>query len=340
MIDPIAFIDTNRYLAFYSFHDDELEELNKLAEVLRLNRATLLITDQVKQEFRRNRDAAVANALAEIKRRKVGGFPRLAHHYTEYETLRTHLAEYEKARRDLIDRVKQDAAARTLKADETIAGLFEQATLLEVSDDTLARARLRAELGNPPGKPGSLGDAVNWEALLEGVPEDKDLHFVTGDGDYGSPLDGVPFNTYLMDEWSESKQGVLHPYEYLSEFFAASFPEIQLAAEAEDVFRDQEKQERIAALGRSGTFAATHHNIAQLERYQHFTDDQANELLRGAMGNNQVWGIAGDQDVRAFLERIVDGRKERLDTESVAQLDDHLARADEWEAQMKAKKAK
>ena len=73
------------------------------------------------------------------------------------------------------------------------------ATTLTINADVIAKARLRGELGNPPGKGGSMGDAVNWELLLDYQPTDH-LFFVTDDSDFYSPLDeGRPLEFLTAD---------------------------------------------------------------------------------------------------------------------------------------------
>lgn len=49
------FIDTNVYLSFYHLSCDDLEELKKLTVLVRESKAILLLTDQVMDEFHRNR---------------------------------------------------------------------------------------------------------------------------------------------------------------------------------------------------------------------------------------------------------------------------------------------
>ena len=48
----------------------------------------------------------------------------------------------------------------------------------------------RTEVGNPPGKADSLGDALNWEWLLEQEIEfwDDELILISSDNDYESEL--------------------------------------------------------------------------------------------------------------------------------------------------------
>ena len=62
--------------------------------------------------------------------------------------------------------IQQDINDHKLPADSLIQQLFDLATKLDNINKCIDHARLRVELGNPPGKKGSLGDAVIWETLL------------------------------------------------------------------------------------------------------------------------------------------------------------------------------
>lgn len=66
------------------------------------------------------------------------------------------------------------------------------------------------------------------ESLLHTAPRGEDLHFITDDKDFASPLPGSPFDSFLLSEWKTKKQGNLVAYPRLSEFFKAQFPEIKL----------------------------------------------------------------------------------------------------------------
>ena len=62
---------------------------------------------------------------------------------------------------------------------------------------TLDKATDRTEIGNPPGKKGSLGDAIIWESLLGHAP-DEPLHFVSDDIDYKSKLNKLKMKDFLV----------------------------------------------------------------------------------------------------------------------------------------------
>jgi hypothetical protein len=91
----------------------------------------------------------------------------------------------------LYNKAMGDINAVKLKADTVIEELFSSATLIEVNDKLYTKALKRFRMGNPPGKKkgATIGDEVNWEALLEEVPNGADLHFVSSDSDYAAAMD-------------------------------------------------------------------------------------------------------------------------------------------------------
>lgn len=52
----------------------------------------------------------------------------------------------------------------------------------------------------------SYGDAVNWECLLENIPDGEDLYFISDDKDYYSEFCKDKFNIYLTTEWESIKK--------------------------------------------------------------------------------------------------------------------------------------
>src|SRR5262249_12083926 len=133
-------------------------------------------------------------------------------------------------------------------------------------------ARTRIDVGNPPGKNGSLGDALNWEILLQNVPDGEPLYFVTDDKDYVSPIDSSIFNAYLSQEWQNQKGSEIVYFKSLSEFFKEHFPKITLASELEKdlVIRD---------LADSSSFVETHTIISKLNKFSDFTIAQINAIV-------------------------------------------------------------
>jgi predicted nucleic acid-binding protein len=318
------FIDTNILLSFYHLTSDDLEELKKLIVLLKKKEVDLYLPDQVVHEFRRNREAKIADALLGLRKQTLYlQFPQLCKDYDEYSKLRKLQKQYEKEHKNLLDRIDQDLATESLKADEIIAELFSRAQNIECTEAVFQHAKRRAEKGDPPGKPGSLGDALIWESLLAAVPKREQLHFVTDDRDYVSALNETHFSHFLLQEWRKERKADLEFYARLSHFFKEHFPEIQLASEVE---RDL----MIRKLGSSPSFAETHDMIAKMARFaSEFSPSQRNRIVSSAVSNNQVAWILGDPDVRSFIDGVVQGHEKDIETENLTRLRDLLKEEDE-----------
>jgi hypothetical protein len=312
------FIDTNVFLSFYHLTSDDLEELNKLIVLLRGKEVKLWLPEQVRSETRRNRDNKIADALKRMKEQKLAPqFPQFCKDYPEYATLRQLQRDYEDHLKRLTNQITDDAIENRLKADGTIASLFMLAKTIPIDEAIIAAARLRCDLGNPPGKPGSLGDAINWEALLANVPADEPLYLVSDDKDYYSPLKDDRFNLFLLNEWNAAKKTPLTFYRRMSSFFSDHFPHIKLASELE-------KEVQIRNLAKSGSFARTHSVVAQLACRTDYTDSQIVEIVNAVLTNGQVYRIADDVDVKGFLTKLLNGREDKIDSSKLTLLKSYM----------------
>ncbi len=312
------FIDTNVFLSFFHLSNDDLEELHKLAVLIEKGEITLWLSDQVKDEFKRNRENKVADAVKKLKEQKSKPqFPQICKDYEEYAEIRELQKEYEKKLSSLTKKVNEDISRRTLKADQKISELFHAATAIETTQELVNRACFRMDVRNPPGKDGSLGDAINWEGLLKSVPDNEVLHLVADDRDYYSVLDENKLKDFLQDEWTEKKGESISFYRRLSQFFKEHYPDIKLASELE-------KELSIRSLINSGNFASTHSAIAKLSKYSEFNKSQVNEIVQIAISNNQVNWIICDQDVYEFYSALIDNHDQLIDEELKAQITDEL----------------
>lgn len=294
-----VFIDTNILLSFFNFTNDDLEELKKLTVLLNEKAVTLYLTDQVTAEFERNREAKIAEALKKLKEQQLNlHFPQICKDFSEYEELRKFQRAYDNAHAKLLDNLQVASVKKELKADEAVSALFAAAKTIKTTPEAVMAARLRLEIGNPPGKNGSLGDALNWELLLAEAPISGDIYFITADRDFVSALDESKFKDYLLNEWTKRKTGSVIFYKLLSSFFKDKFPHIKLASELE-------KELLIKNLANSKNFASTHAAIAKLSKFTEYTTAEATAILTTATTNHQVGWIATDADVESFLTLIL-----------------------------------
>jgi predicted nucleic acid-binding protein len=306
------FIDTNILLSFYSLNQDDLAELNKIIDAIEQQQITLLLTDQIINEFYRNREQRIDGAIKSFRTQTFSTqFPQLCEDYPELDTLREALKHHEQAHAALAAKILVDIKAKTLKADQIIQSLFSLGKKLNPDLATVERAKLRMSVGNPPGKNNSLGDAINWESLLNQTPAGEDLYFITGDKDYCSALNDDDFSDFLLTEWDIQKQTKIYFYKRLSSFCKEQFPEITIATA-------RDKDFLIRDLVNSQSISNTQIAIAKLSYYSEFTAAQVNTIVGAAISNRQVgWSIEDDR-VKSFLRSVVTDNEQYLDAASLA----------------------
>jgi hypothetical protein len=311
------FLDTNTYLSFYHFSSDDLEELLKLAVLLSQKKLALYLPQQIIDEFRRNRESKIADALRRFKDERLSEFPQMCKDYPEYETAREALKRYQEAKSRLIEKLRSHATEACLKADKVIEELFKQASVLPITDEILIAARRRADLGNPPGKAGSLGDALNWECLLANAPSEEELILISGDSDYRSPSNDDELSSYLRREWRDAKSAEIAYFTRPSAFFKARFPHIKLATELE-------KEILIRELQASSSFADTRRTLRRLAAHKDLTDQQLNDILEAAVSNTQIYWIVEDHDINHYLRKILLADTRGLDPENLRRFERFL----------------
>lgn len=319
------YIDTNIFLDFYHLSGADIEELNKLVAFLDNGVIKLFVPDQLCDEFKRNRDSKIRDAMNEFKKAKFTiSFPAFCKLYPEYKELQCILKAANNKHAELYQRAMEDVNAFSLKADAIIEDLFAKATVIETGGATSAifnKALIRFRMGNPPGKKKvTMGDEVNWEALLEAVPNGEDLYLVSGDSDYAAAMEPDRFNQFLDHEWSIKKKSKVIFYRSLQDFFESNFPQIKLAS-------DVLKNDLIERLSKSGTFATTHLIIDKLSKIDDFSAIQVEQLIQIADMNTQVGWIIGDEDVSAFYKKLREKYSGAISAESLETLN-HLLRDD------------
>ncbi|PJB12049.1 MAG: hypothetical protein CO119_08790 [Flavobacteriales bacterium CG_4_9_14_3_um_filter_40_17] len=302
-----VFIDTNVYLKFYHYSNDELEELRKLIVLIEQGEINLLVPRQVYNEYVRNREVKIADALKTFREDKLNdSFPIFLKEYPEYDIMKKAIKEYQSSKKIILENIKTEIENYSLKADEIINEIFEKSSILEANSNLKATAKVRYDLGNPPGKKNSYGDALNWETLLTICPPENDLIFISDDKDYFSEVDNSKFNKYLEKEWKTSKDSNIVFYKSISEFFKKKYPNIKLAS-------DLQKDVYIERLEKSNTFRDSRHNLYKLSQFKDFTSDQINRIFFQTFSNSQLYWISEDEDINEILFELYDQYKDILD---------------------------
>jgi rRNA-processing protein FCF1 len=317
------FIDTNILLSFYALNQEDLKELQKLADRVSKKEVTLLITDQIIDEFYRNREQRIEGSLKSFYGQTFNPqLPQICENYpAESERLRSALKEYEQAHSVMVARMAIDIKAKNLQTDQIIQSFFEYGNKVVLDQALIDRARLRMSVGNPPGKNNSLGDAINWECLLQVVPDQVDLFLISGDKDYSSPLGDDELSGFLRDEWERRKQSQISFYRRLSSFFKDQFPDIGMANARDRDFLVRE-------LANSQSLADVQKTVTRLSSYPEFTASQVNGIMLATLSNQRVaWSITGgaseaidDDNIRVFLLDIMTRYQQYLDGEMLDRL--------------------
>jgi predicted nucleic acid-binding protein len=302
------YLDTNVYLSFYHLSNDDLEELEKLLILVKTKEITLHLPEQTRNEFIRNRDVKIADAINRFKENKLTNvFPQICKDYdVEYEAMREAIKSYDKNKQHLIEHLQKDIRSNSLKADKVIDALFTNAKLFPTSDEIYFKAKKRYDLGNPPGKKNSLGDAVNWQVLLESVDDFTDLYFISDDKDYYSEFDSSLFNPFLLSEWKQSRFDDLKYYRKLSVFLKEKYPNIVIATE-------YEKDSLINDLQFSSSFSSTRSILRRLNEFDGFTNQQLTDIANATITNSQIYWIATDWDINQYINNLLFRNKKQLD---------------------------
>lgn len=315
------FIDTNIFLDIYHLSGPDLEELRKLTRMVQKGKVHLLVSTQVVDEFWRNRERVIANAMTAFKDTKaVTKIPNIIRVHPEAKELKKAADKVNEMVKVLSAKATADIEGDALKADAVVKELLEAVTVGDITELIILRAQRRTAVGNPPGKPDSLGDALNWEWLLEQEIEfwDDELILISSDNDYESELIKGRPREFLVREWEAKNPGCkLLLEKSLTDFLISRFPDIRLAEEVDKV-------EAIERLEASSNFQSTHKAIAALSQYDDFKDSEVERIVAAYLSNDQILWILGDSDVRAFAQKIVSAAKSQQAIEAATPLNQLL----------------
>lgn len=289
------FIDTNIWLSMYHFSNDDLVQFGKLKEIIGQD-IKLYIPQQVYDEVIRNREAKLKDAFKSFEIKNIQ-YPAFCKEYDEYEKFNSDYSDLIKRYKAWYNKIKTDMKNNSLPADITIQSFFNVAGLIEC-DDYVEKAYTRYRIGNPPGKDNKYGDAINWECLLDTVPDGEDLYIISADKDYRSEFFDDTLNPFLINEWEQKKHSKIYFYTNLVRFLNEHFEDIKLKTE-------QIKQDLIDKLKKSPNFVSTHGIIAMMSKHSGWTDSQIENICSAAENNTQVGWLLGDDDVFEFYGRLL-----------------------------------
>lgn len=168
------FIDANIYLDFYRSNNDAIKVFDELIK----NSASVILTDQIIDEFFRNREVVLRmlknkfRAETEVESfsssflQSIKEFGELANIKSDYNKKRK---EIEVILNSIIEDPNKDPIVYHFDKLINSGGI----TILKTTKEILDLAHQRKLKGNPPvSDKYSIGDEINWELLINNVKED------------------------------------------------------------------------------------------------------------------------------------------------------------------------
>jgi len=234
------FIDTTIFFdIYYSHNPKKLDTFTEIKKIIN----HLLFSEQVKDEFIRNRDSTLKNIIEDVKKT------------TQINNLNKIIFD----KKDLLDfqeiKKKYDSVHKSLIKKSTIAfenpdkdpiyrafiQLFDDPNVIIINrtQTIIDKAIVRKRIGNPPrSNKTTIGDEINWECLLYHLsPNPDDLLIVTNDSTYKDQ------QTFLKREFFNLTKKKLIITEKLSDAFEV----LKITPSDEIKTFDKEKTERIPA---------------------------------------------------------------------------------------------
>lgn len=220
-----VFIDTNIFLKIYSFTDDHPNFLKDLIEKIENGDIKLYLTQQVIDEFYRNREVKLHDSLKTVKELKDASFktPSFCKEIPSIKKIQKKFLEINKSAGIAYKKLLKDSIDEKLELDKLFRKLCKKVDIIQVTTEIINEAKERFAKGNPPGKNKSHGDAINWIILLEEVPNGEILFLITGDGDFLSKIDDYFVSPFLKNEWKNLKKTEIQVYKSLSRFLKDEF---------------------------------------------------------------------------------------------------------------------
>jgi hypothetical protein len=302
-------LDANVYLYFYNYTVSDLKNLEKMLEFIDTGNLNLILTKQIVNEYNRNREKVLYETLnSTINSKLEFNAPKILDYYQDYKEIKSLLKKASIQKVELLKKMSDDILKRNFHADILIDKLFKKANHIDYRDTDIEFARQRSELGDPPGKKGSIGDAVNWVLLLENIEQGKDLYLVSEDGDFASKIDRNSLSDFLNSEWEEKKKSKVFFYNSFIEFVKEEFKTIELKNE-------QEIQILIEKLENSLSFNSSRSILAQILQLNNLSENQLNRVLEASYINNQIY-MANDyspSQIVDVLKKLIEGKECKLD---------------------------
>jgi len=200
----MLFIDANQYLQLY-----QTVTGRKLLAPLREQQGHVFITTQIVNEVHRNKleiaSRFLQGQLQPLCLRAMGLPDHLfgidERTLTEVRRRMASLSDDVTKLKNELERLATETLGRISRSEDEVSVALEEVfrRAVQPTHEELERARVRRELGNPPGKKGDpLGDQLSWEQFVSHAIGRPKLWVISNDSDYLTTFGQTSFLNPLL----------------------------------------------------------------------------------------------------------------------------------------------
>src|ERR1044071_1442481 len=127
------FIDTNVFLSVFAYTKDDVEELAKLAELIKTRQIALYLTEHVRDEFYRNREKKLSDSIAQFEKDLIQrSVPRFMAGYPQIDDYLKAARKALKAKDEAIQRARKEADREKLAADAVFRQIIKASRVKKI----------------------------------------------------------------------------------------------------------------------------------------------------------------------------------------------------------------
>lgn len=210
----MIFIDANIYLRFFDSNQRQFKQL--LEDILEIEEY-IFVTKQIVDEVERNKLKIFKSSINNYKNKIDQEVLVLPEHLAD-NTNQYNVLEWNKKRKNIdirdskllkelegeLEKILVENLRKISKSEDNVSKklklVFQNA--IKETESELFYARIRKEIGNPPGKSNdSLGDQLTWEQFLNQVKSQKEVWIISNDYDYFTQYNETCYlNPFLHSE--------------------------------------------------------------------------------------------------------------------------------------------
>ncbi|MBY6113347.1 DUF4935 domain-containing protein [Mameliella alba] len=252
MTSWLVFVDTNILLDFYRLRGaSALKYLSNLEK----NKSNLILTEQVHMEYLKHRQRVVSESIKELVKPAEQKLPAFVSEYQAAISMRKNVFDASEQHKKLKEKITKvlDTPRNHDEVFKAVNRIFNGDSKYYLGREhdrknkIRSLARKRFSMGYPPRKSNdvSIGDAINWEWIVEcakNCEQKSNVMIVSRDGDFGIENN----KKFILNDWlqKEFKERVSQKRKVeLTNLLSSALKKIAVQTPKEDIEAEKEVAE-------------------------------------------------------------------------------------------------